>query len=117
MSRRIEARSGPSHTQFGRTKVSSTSHGSIDPDRERPVVDHDPSSGKPQTHPERVFDQICGLSQPGALLTLVGAGHQHREDLLLMLVPEGMRVAGQKLPLASFEACEVTHVATPAVGL
>ncbi len=90
--------------------------GSIDADRERPLVDHDRSSGKPQTHPERVFNQIGCLSQPGPLLTLVGAGHQHREDLLLVLAPEGTRVAGQQLPVASLEVCGVIHVTVPAAG-
>ncbi len=85
-------------------------------DRERPLVDHDPSSGKPQTHPERVLDQVCGLSQPGSPLTLVGAGHEYREDFLLVLAPEGTRVAGQQPPVASLEVCGVTHVSTPAAG-
>jgi transposase-like protein len=39
--------------------------GPVDADRERLLVDHDPSSGKPQTHPERVLDQVCGLPSPG----------------------------------------------------
>ena len=84
--------------------------GSIDPDRERPLVDHDPSSGKPQAHPERVLDQICGLSQPGPPLTLVRTGHQYRDDLLLVLTPEGTRVGGQRAecgssPVAGERAC------------
>ncbi len=63
-----------------------------------------------------MLDQIGGLSRPGPLVTLVGAGHQHREDLLLMLEPERTRVAGQQPAVASLKAREVTHLATPAAG-
>ena len=56
-----------------------------------------------QAYPDRVFDQIDGLSRPGPLLIGASAGHQHREDLLLVLGPEGPGVARQQPPVASLK--------------
>jgi hypothetical protein len=63
-----------------------------------------------------VLHQIGALSEAGPLLTLVGARHEHREHLLLVLEPEGTRVAGQQPAVASLEVCGVTHVTTPPAG-
>jgi hypothetical protein len=42
----------------------------------------------------------------GTLLTIAGAGHQYREDLLLVLAPERPRVADQQPPIASMIQCD-----------
>jgi hypothetical protein len=63
-----------------------------------------------------VSNQIGDLSQSGPLLTLVGAGHQHREDLVLVLTSERTGVAGQQPQVASLEACGVSHVSSPMAG-
>lgn len=74
----------------------------------------------PRESPRRIQSayliRFCGLYQPGPPLTLAGAGHQYREDLLLVLAPEDTRAAGQQLPVASLQVCGITHVTTPAAS-
>jgi hypothetical protein len=60
--------------------------------------------------------RLAASAVTGTLLPLVGAGHQYRENLLLVLGPERTWVQGQQPTVASLKACGVTHVSSPPAG-
>ena len=49
----------------------------------------------------------------GAALAVRGAGDQHREDLLLVLVPELPGIPGQQSPVGPLQVLLIGHVAIP----
>jgi hypothetical protein len=58
----------------------------------------------PQPHPRRALEQVDGGLGARPLLALLGAGHQHREDLFGVLEPEPLRVPRQQPPVSALQA-------------
>src|SRR5260370_42272927 len=53
---------------------------------------------RPRCFPWPALEQVGGGLQAGPRLILLGAGHQHREDLFFVRPPEPLRVPRQQPP-------------------
>ena len=69
--------------------------------------------GRSRSAAQAAADQVRGLGQAGAALAVPGVGHQHREDLLLVLPPELPRIPGQQPPVGPLKVLLIGHVAIP----
>jgi hypothetical protein len=70
-----------------------------------------------QPDEDGVSEQIGGLGQSRPLLAHRGASHEHREDLLLLLVlaTERLRVERQQPSVAALQVSIVSHRVDPVV--
>src|SRR5436305_4847108 len=72
-----------------------------------------PRARKPrlaQAHEDRVCEEIRALRQSRTPLALRGAGHEDREDLLLVLAAEGLRVEREQASVAALQSSRIRHV-------
>ena len=54
-----------------------------------------------QVREDRVSEQIGGLCHSGSSLAMRGGGHKDGEDLVLVLIPERLRVEREQSSVAS----------------
>src|SRR5215207_2869946 len=66
-----------------------------------------------QPHPQRAAQEVHTLHRRWPALARSGPGQQHRQDLRLVLMPEGLRIPPHPAAVASLQASGVGHLAIP----